>query len=250
MFGSGLITFMPKYLGSKLSCWFDASNPSNNGTRHANSTAISSWVDVSGNAANAAQATGAEQPIYTLNTQNGLPSMRSSGSSQDMTVASNSNLNMQSGIAVIIVCNTTTRAASNIPMRYGVFAPDGNTWDWALEITASTGLVSFSGINTSNAKQSSGNSTTNVYGNARIIMGQYDGTNLKIFINNTQENSTAKSGTLKSGTNNTLSLMWGPGGNQWLGDMFEMMVIQGASTAELNLLHRNYLSPKWGIAVA
>jgi hypothetical protein len=81
-------------------------------------------------------------------------------------------------------------------------------------------------------------------------MGQFDGTNLKIFVNNTQESSTAKSGTLKSGTANTLDLLWGPGGNGFIGNMYEMMVIQGASTAELNLLQRAYLSPKWGIAVA
>lgn len=251
MFGSSLVTFMPKYLGSKLSCWFDASNPSNDGTRFANSTAVATWVDVSGNAAsNATQSVAAEKPVYTLNVQNGLPSMNSATTGQHMVVSSSSNLNMQSGIAVIIVCKTTSRAASNLPMRYGQFPPDGFTWDWAINISATTGLASFEGINTLNVTQSSGNGSTNVYGASKIIMGKFDGTNLIIFVNNTQENSTAITGTLKTGTNNNLSLMWGPGGNMWLGDMFEMMVIQGASTAELNLLHRNYLSPKWGITVA
>lgn len=237
-------------LAGKLKFWVDASNPSNNGTRFANSTAVSTWTDVSGNGFNATQGTGSLQPIYTLNVQNGLPSMRCSGAGQNMDISSNAAFNMQSGITVIFVGNSTSLATQSIPFRYGLFPPDGNTWDWQINISPTTGLASFKGINTSNATQSSGNSTTNVFGSPKIIMGQNDGTNLKIFINNTQENSAAFSGTLKTGTNNGLSIFWGPGGNMWLGDGFEAFVIQGATTAEINLLHRAYISPKWGIPVS
>jgi hypothetical protein len=75
----------PLQLGAVL--WLDASDPSNNGILPANNTALSPWIDKTGNGFNATNGTPARRPHFILN-DSGTPTVTaSSASSQIYTLA-------------------------------------------------------------------------------------------------------------------------------------------------------------------
>jgi hypothetical protein len=66
-----------------------------------------------------------------------------------------------------------------------------------------TKVIKFGGNNTSDEEQNSGNSTTAITSSAWFhIVGVYDGTNFRIYVNGTDENHAASSGTLKTNQGN------------------------------------------------
>ena len=252
MLGHSLITFIPKYLGSKLSCWYDAANPNNNGTWLANSASLSAWVDLSGNLGNAVQSGSVAVPTFQTNIQNGLPGILFSSPGQLLVAPSSSSLNQQSGLYVFCVCKpSSTVNGMNFPFAYGQFGLSGTTFDWWLATndtgSLSTNLANFYGINTSNTRQASGE-TANIVNTPTILTGNNNGTNLQMYVNSVLASSTAWSGTLKTGTNNGLQIGWGPGGNEYTGYLHELLVVQSPSAGQLKLLYQ-YLSRKWNISV-
>ena len=69
---------------SGLVAWYDASQI----TGKADSDAVSSWADSSGNGHTASQATGSKQPLYKTNILNGFPVLRFDGIDDFMSVSS------------------------------------------------------------------------------------------------------------------------------------------------------------------
>lgn len=60
--------------------WLDATDPAGNGILPTTGSSLASWVDKSGNGNTFTQGTGALQPIFNTNVQNGLPAVAWNGS--------------------------------------------------------------------------------------------------------------------------------------------------------------------------
>lgn len=121
--------------------------------------------------------------------------------------------------------------AGTIPLAKGA---GGNANEYFFYLDGS-GYIKFGGYNTSNAEQSSGNSTTALQtGVWTHVAGRYTGTAFQIVINGTQENTTNSSGTLKT-NQGTFYLGQQNGGNNFDGLVDELR-IWSASVADATIL--------------
>jgi len=68
-----------------LILWLDGADPNGTGVQPANGTAIATWTDKSGQGNNVTQSTGANQPLFQTNQQNGKPGLTFDGSNDSFT---------------------------------------------------------------------------------------------------------------------------------------------------------------------
>jgi hypothetical protein len=115
MTGIGLANnqyFTPKHLPN-LKVWLDATDVNANSTNPADNTAISAWVDKSGNGNSGAQATGANQPFFRTSGINSKPAIQFTGSPVFMGVKDSATIGIQnSPFEMYFIAKTSNAGAS------------------------------------------------------------------------------------------------------------------------------------------
>lgn len=247
--------------------WFDANDLS--GTLSDNA-AVSAWANKGGNANNASQGTGGNQPTFqsdASSTINGFPVIRFDGSNDFLAIADNSDLN--TGTTDARSFFVTVRTSSDITTRQVIYEEGGQTRGIAIYIfdgdlylaawnLANDGTGSpwgFFEINTSITANTeyiigfvkNGNSTS-----TGTIDGYLNGTNFGT-INNVGR-LYPHSADIAIGAKNG-STFYETGGSSGTGDYFNGDVAEfihynlSTNTAE-RILIENYLSAKYNIALA
>lgn len=94
-----------------------------------NGSAVSTWSDLSANANDASQATGANQPVYTTNVSGGAPGVKFDGSNDNMRCASYIGLTQLTYIVAVnmVSANTTSRHIFH-QGNYETYTPNYNSW--------------------------------------------------------------------------------------------------------------------------
>jgi hypothetical protein len=92
-------------LSLRVRAWLDASDPAGNNTLPSNGSALTTWVDKSGNSHNAGQATTLAKPTYILTS--GQSAISFDGTQQFLTIPYNANLNA-ANMSIYIVCTVKT----------------------------------------------------------------------------------------------------------------------------------------------
>lgn len=232
MFGmNNLSTFNPKQI-SGIKLWLDAANVSN-GSNPANSTAMSTWTDLSGVSGNAVQSTGGLQPTFKTAIQNGLPGIQFSGA-QSIDVAS---LAIGSNISLFTV---TTSSSQNFFMEQ---SSDTNSHDGFYIFGAGGDAISIR-----NAGSTVQAADTNWSGTSCVLLAEtYDGTTIRGYKNGTQ--AVSQAGSISNATI-TDKLYIGSRGDASLfmtGYIHEIILYSGLlSTANQSLVN-DYLRRKWAI---
>lgn len=238
MFGHGLLTFNPKNIpGIRL--WLDASNVLN-GSNPSSSSAVSSWVDLSGVSGNAAQATSGKRPVFVTNIQNGLPAVWfTAASSQCMQVAS---IALGSQMTVFTVLEQFNSASATWFMEQ---SPDVNTND---------GFYQYgNGLATQIKNSGSSVMTANIAGwlgaDAVLAMTRYNGSTAVAWKNGALYPGSSGSGSI---TNNTVTNVLNIGSRNQAGLFFdgylyELIIYNGALSDAQVAIVNDYLRRKWAL---
>lgn len=237
--------FNPRQVGS-LRLWLDATDPAGNGIQPANASAVSSWVDKSGNGNTVTQGTGANQPVYQTGVLNGKPVVRFDGTNDLMVKSSASSLGTT--VTMFVVGTTNGNASFN----------RGTFFDY------STGAVTNTGANLIQ-KETSPNMAVGFFDGT---LDQFDGTAITLpytavmYIYNTGSNgflfqngvqtATGATGNISGAPNvYTIGSLFNSVGGWFLnGDVAEVIFYNGNISTAQKLLVNRYLGNKWGIAVA
>jgi hypothetical protein len=183
--------FKPRSAGASLG--FDARFISG----LSNGAAVSTWSDLSANANNATQATGANQPVYTTNVSGGQPGVKFDGTNDFLASGSYIALTeLTCIIAVNMVSANTTSRAIFYQGNYEAYTPNYN---WIGLAKGGPSNTFFYG-NYNNGAEGSVRTTTTIATGSHVVSGVVNeaGTNRMVF-NGVQE-ATASSVTISMNT--------------------------------------------------
>jgi hypothetical protein len=233
----GYITQVPLTVPG-LVTWLDADDPSGNGTQPANSSAIATWVDKSGNGYSPTQATGANQPLFTLNRLGGKPGVVFDGVNDSLAKTSYYNLKQ---MTIFVVGNINTQSDTFYEVSNG---------------TINTGTSCFYLITDLFSRYTQGTSTlkdvvkTNglPFGPS-IVTNYYDGSNLYSYVNAQLTGSVAS--TVNTNTLNKLNVGCLASNNFFMDGFINELLIYSIplSGTEITKVTR-YLANKWGISIS
>lgn len=239
--------FNPRQLPGLVG-WWDGNDPSANGIKPANGSAISSWKDKSKFGNNLTQSSGSLQPIFTTNVKNGLPALNFNNTQALTSVNPPSGWTFGTNPrSIIFVFNITQAISGNNQVIFGQgLGGNGNNTTFGhlnaggavfgIDSGGSGGFVTF-------------NSTTAVQ-NTFYIWEYYcpSGTLTAStsIINGTSQGATSHSYTggvvassaVTAGNPNTVSLN---------GNFCEIIACNTNLSSAQQSLTRNYLKGKWGI---
>lgn len=237
--GSQKVNWDPSLISTAL--WLDAADAS---TITESSGAVSQWNDKSGNNRNAAQATPANRPAYSLAAQNGKNTVLFSVSNSQTLLIPSSQLH--SGLySVFTVAKAATATAIRMVISQDSSNRDGqylrlNNATTAASITFNTAGSSFSSTATVTA------TNWNMYSAIREV------TEIRLFANGTIGTSAAVTGTAKS-TSNSINIgsttTTGAAIDSYFdGDIGEIIFVGSAVDTSTRQRVEGYLAHKWGLA--
>ena len=232
----------PAQLAS-TACWLDASDTAT--ITLVSGTNVSEWRDKSGNGRHATQATSANQPTYTSNSQNGYGIISFDGGTDNLDISSTTLItsgNSNFGVFVAYKPKTATGygsilanyPAGNFELLFGSQTRGAYIAPWGLYNNASLDLDS------DNYTQNA-NSFISCVRTSGSVVGYTNGTT-KNTVANTQSvytgANTASVWTLGANTvNSELALM----------DLYEFIVIDGTVSTDTRQKTEGYLAHKWGL---
>lgn len=120
--GNNYEGFSPTQLNN-LILWLDGTDPLGTGIIPSNNSAVGTWVDKSGNGNNATQAVGANQPLFKLNSVNGLPAISFDGVNDQLQF--NRIIENNWTIAVVFSATVAPSGACNTQWFCGTGLVDG-----------------------------------------------------------------------------------------------------------------------------
>ena len=231
--------YSPLPMDPSLRAWYDASRVLGVNTANpANSTALSMVADLSGNS-NYLTSSGASQPLYKTNVQNGLGAIHSVDSNDYLKNTISSKLTTSAMYIASVAKSPTTGINKGI---YAIHSIDGGLAGQIIGIFGSTGLYGETAIN----------STTNVglngpvYTTATALIEHYWGAGTVSMQINGGTASTVSS-TVYQITDAYIMIANHP--SLSFGDLHVMEVLMYCrlpSAAE-RLIIRNYLNAKWSV---
>jgi hypothetical protein len=189
--------------------------------------ALATWADLSGNGNDVAQATGAEQPLYKTNIQNGLPAVRFDGSNDDM--AATFALYQPCSYYVVFVKKATSTDKRII---------DGAVGRCGLNIKATSQYL------VADASTALANSTAMVNGTAYIARGIFNGASSSVALNGAAYTTGNAGATNPGGIK--LAEYTGTGYNGQV-DICEVCIYQGAVASANETALLGYLNGKWAV---
>ncbi|CAB4213862.1 Concanavalin A-like lectin/glucanases superfamily [uncultured Caudovirales phage] len=234
-------SFRPSQI-SNLDIWLDANDSS---TITQSGGRVSVWADKSGNSANALQGTGASQPTYTANGQNGR---------SVVTYANGNFFQISSQAATDITSSFTFQAALNMTsatggggniLSKGTLGP----YRWRFDNNTTNGAITL--IIADSDGFSVTTTTTTVSFGVPVILGVRfrAGVAIDFYVNNIQIYTAATTKTVLSTNASAVDVGTVSGSENFIGQMMEVLVYKKAlSDVELGQTV-NYLSNKWGIPV-
>jgi len=225
--------------------WLDANDPAGNGTQPANNTSMATIVDKSGNGYNATQSTGANQPVFVINQQNGLPVLVGT-TVTSVTFTNSFILNFATDYSIMIVIKPAAQLSA------GQFAfsaqPDSlnNRLAFFLNNSGDTSMYSDYG-NISPGP-----------GGLRVVSAEVGNFGVA-YVHTAILNIASKTGYIYRGLTQTASVTIGavpsftPGTKTgqmiFVGNLCEVIVLNHSlSAAELSF-YNNYFATKWGVTV-
>lgn len=222
-----------------LVTWLDADDPSGNGTQPANSSAIATWVDKSGNGYSPTQATGANQPLFTLNQSGGKPGIVFDGVNDFLAKTSYYNLKQ---MTIFVVGKINTQSDTFYEVSNGTI----NTGTSCFYLTGSN-LFSRYIQGTSTLKDVV--KTTGLPFGPSIVTNYYDGSNLYSYVNAVLTGSAPS--TVNTNTLNKLNVGSLASNNFFMDGFINELLIYSIPLSETELTKvTRYLANKWGIAIS
>lgn len=213
-----------------------------------NTQSVRQWNDYSGNAKNFSENAVGQQPVFQTNIMNGQPVLRFDGNNDRLSNLTISTANTACFYAVV---NYSSLPNPNPGIMQG--SPSGL-------LLSTTGSDKAIGMWISNANRPWGrgvqsNSTicnislsaTTVASTNYIIESNYTGTAINQSVNGTASGTVAYNGTLKSWTEFAIGRQ---GGETWAGDIAEVIGFNTTLNGAQRIIIQNYLSAKYGIAIA
>lgn len=205
----------------------------------ADSDAVYTWADQSGNANDAIQATLGSRPLLKLNIQNGRPAILYDGSASDLDVAHAASINITGNVTMFAVIWETDRASYRHVLSKGA-ANLGNPYQWIL--------------NTSTGRPLWGRSGTTVFGTSAPVTSAFSILSVNVTVNavthylNGAANGTGNTTNDAGGTDPLHIGVRGDGLVKAKGYHGEILIYNSAlSNTNMNLVG-NYLGTKWGVA--
>jgi hypothetical protein len=226
--------------------WLDGSNPlwAKDNTRPSNGTALSAWTDQSGQGNNAAQGTGANQPVFNTSGINGMQTVTSTAA-KGMPFGTTGFPSGSGARTVFVILKTSNGATFQYLFGYGTVAA---AQYFAPYIGTLSGGFSF-GIDIA-GRHTFGNTVISS-GTPYCAIATYTSSTINttaMIVNGTAQTNTSGSdgtpNTVLGGFANALTCET-VGANGFIGEIGEILIYNKAlSTTEASLV-RTYLSNKW-----
>lgn len=242
----------PSCLGSTvLAQWLDASELST--ITISSGTAVTSWIDKSGNNRTASQGTLAKQPAYTLASIGTMPGMRFNGTSSSMTATSGAFAYGFTSASFFTVIKANTVATN----RY-VFSEAGNATNntyYAPLATTTSSTITGATVGTAGGTPQlnfPASSAPFFDGTVRLAMSVDTGNTFTTFSNGESQSQAATSYTRAASTIDTYRLgarLIRTTESGWFsGTIGEFIIINGTLTATQRQKLEGYSAHKWGVS--
>ncbi len=242
-----------------LRFWGDGNDPAGTGIQPADSTAIATFVDKSGNGFNFTQATGANQPLYKINIVGNKGSLLFDGATDYLERAYTALLNVANPsvfcIATVSTLDTTFRT---IIGSRGVSG--SNLFGFSIYRTASNSVTPPDNDNVWYLQSGSGNTAWNrVNGSVAVIntptlteMVSSSGT-ATFYVNGASQGTAAYFSQSVGGTTSPMRIGAGQtetsAGLFWQTYIHEILIYDNGVSAANRLLLERYAANKWGLAI-
>lgn len=202
--------------------------------------AVSLWADQSGNARDAAQATGGNQPLYKAAIFNGKPVIRFDGTDDFMATAAYALNGGSTPTGITIFGAASLTAVGSFPMLAA--------WHNAtneLRCNAGTGKPEFLAVGSSPGV---GTATAINGTGAHVLTGRFsDANNLtECFVDGASVASGAQAGALVTAANASTVGARTAAADPWNGDVGEVLIYNGALSDTDRVSVEAYLKARWG----
>lgn len=245
-------TWKPTCIGSTISAWYDASvaasvrTGAGGASQAANGNNVSVWQDQSGNARDASQATGGNQPVFRSNANaSGYPGIELSAASVDFFSLPTTILSGASSNYIFMVSQNNT---SGNWARYFDFG-SGTTSNYFS--AATNGANSRFRITTSGGGGEQGVANgVSVNNNRTLLMFEHTGTAMSIYRDSATTGTAAvATSILPSTIGNTLNYL---GKSQYADPYFngwfqEILIVNSTITAGERIVLEGYYATKWNL---
>ncbi len=226
---------------SNLRLWLDAADEQS--VIKDGSNEVSQWTDKSSvSDADATQGTGTQQPTWTVNQLNSRPVTNYDGG--DRLLIPTALNDIPNGPNTLFMVMRQATASGNTERAF-VLAEVGSARLY-MEYTTTGGQIGYASNTGTGSVLATGQTTTDF----NIIRGRRSGTLMNIAINGGTEFTSVGGADEPGITQGTVGAQNSGGGNDLVGDIAEIILYDRLlSTAEISQVE-NYLSAKWGIALA
>ena len=225
--------------------WLDANDPANTGAMPANNSAISSWIDKSGQRISFDQGTGSKQPTYIRNAVGSNSAVSFDGNNDALSNGSAlTSILSRTGNSTICVAFQSALSSGVAGSLVSSYSSSSNRLTLMRSTSNFIGMYKYDGSAYTGANTSFTDTSS-----THVEVGICNAGTLSNYLDNTLSVGTNTSGNTGGTVATTIGARTGEAGAFWQGYIMEVIIYSRVLSSDEQASITKYLANKWGILV-